>query len=493
MRASWGKARIGAIAISSAVLLAAMLAIAQPVPAQTISLHGNVAPDAIALSPVGHADPATVLTMGITLMPRNQAEVNALIAAQEDPKSPQYHKWLTTGEYARRFGPTEQDFNAVAAWLDRSGFQITGGSQQEGIVRFSGSVATVEKAFNTKIMTFRDGSKFGNTTEPEIPASFAPIIGEVTGLQNLGRLEPAYKSGGIQGLPAARPSKISPPAAKLISDFSPAFSMTLVGGTGDTFAPPDFYTFYDENPLLNAGINGGPNPALPLAPSDCIGIFAQSNIFTDLLSFFTSDQNQIFFSIAPINLTIDTSAEGDPGVRKGSDAEAYLDIEWSHSVAPGDPIILYVSNPTAFTYEENLQDGLGTAVNQNKCGAINISFQAVCGQPASFFTSTLGTIFAKAQLQGQSVFVASGDDGVDMCNEGVPNVNELSANPLTTSVGGTGFTPEFDGNGNDVGSVSEFAWNDNNTSNAGQNSATGGGLSQVFTTKPAFQTGEGAE
>ena len=78
-----------------------------------------------------------------------------------------------------------------------------------------------------------------------------------------------------------------------------------------------------------------------------------------------------------------------------------------------------------------------------------------------------------------------------MCDEGVPNVNELSANPLVTSVGGTGFTPEFDGNGNDVGFVSESAWNDNNTSNAGQNSATGGGISQVFTTKPAFQTGEG--
>src|SRR5580704_9808459 len=130
-----------------------------------------------------------------------------------------------------------------------------------------------------------------------------------------------------------------------------------------------------------------------LWPRLTVSAFSRRATFSPTYSVFSQAIRTRFFSIAPINLTIDTSAEGDPGVRKGSDAEAYLDVEWSHSVAPGDPIILYVSNPTAFTYEENLQDTLGTAVNQNKCGAINISFQAVCGQPASFFISTLGTIF----------------------------------------------------------------------------------------------------
>ncbi len=167
-----------------------------------------------------------------------------------------------------------------------------------------------------------------------------------------------------------------------------------------------------------------------------------------------------------------------------------MDIEWSHSVAPGDPIILYVANPNSFTYEQNLQDAIGAAVNQNKCGVINISYDD-CGQPASFYTSTMGTIFSKAQPFGQSVFVSAGDDGVDTCDEGVPNINELSANHLVTSVGGTGFTPDFNAEGNDVGFVAESAWNDNTLATAGQHTATGGGKSQVFTTKPAFQTGEG--
>jgi subtilase family serine protease len=137
-----------------------------------------------------------------------------------------------------------------------------------------------------------------------------------------------------------------------------------------------------------------------------------------------------------------------------------------------------------------LLDGLTTAVDQNKCGAINVSF-GECGSPAAYFTSMLGPVFKKSHTQGQSVFIASADHGVDNCFEQAPNVSELSTNPLTTSVGGTEFVPNWDSDGNDVGFVSEYAWNDTNTGDAGENTATGGGLSKVFTAKPSWQKGEG--
>ena len=113
-------------------------------------------------------------------MPRNQAELDKLIAAQQDPSSPQYLQWLTDDEYTRRFGPTERDFNAVADWLTSSGFQVSRGSREEGMIRFSGTVAAVEKEFNANIMTFGDGSQFANTAEPEIPAAFTSVIGYIS-------------------------------------------------------------------------------------------------------------------------------------------------------------------------------------------------------------------------------------------------------------------------------------------------------------------------
>lgn len=353
-----------------------MLAMAPSVSAQSVSLRETVAPEASRLSPVGYADPAKVLTMAIEFMPRNQAELDALIAAQQDSTSPQYQQWLTPDEYTRRFGPSQRDFNAVVDWLKASGFQVTRGSRDEGMLRFSGTVAAVEKEFNARIMTFGDGSQFANTAEPEIPAAFASLIGYIAGLQNLGTLEPALKSSRIHGLPAAKPPKTSRLGTNLKSGLSPAWAWTNWNPSvpGNTFAPPDFHTFYDEQPLLNAGIKGG-------ASNDCIAIFALSNIFTDLLSAFTSRPDNAF-TLAPISLTIDTSSEGDPGVVNGPDGEAYLDIEWSHAVAPYDPQILYVANPNEYEADVNLLDGLTTAVKQNKCGAINVSF-GECGSPPS--------------------------------------------------------------------------------------------------------------
>jgi hypothetical protein len=76
---------IGILFAGSFTLFCAILAMALPVWAQSVSLHGNVAPDAIRLSSVSHAGPAKILTLTIQFVPRNQAEVTALIAAQQDP------------------------------------------------------------------------------------------------------------------------------------------------------------------------------------------------------------------------------------------------------------------------------------------------------------------------------------------------------------------------------------------------------------------------
>ena len=86
------------------------------------------------------------------------------------------------------------------------------------------------------------------------------------------------------------------------------------------------------------------------------------------------------------------------------------------------------------------------------------------------------------------MFVSAGDSGVDTCDLGTPNINELSADPLVTSVGGTEFDPQLDNEGNDVGFVPEAAWNQVTPQTAGQNETTGGGQSQVFS-KPSYQFG----
>ena len=80
------------------------------------------------------------------------------------------------------------------------------------------------------IMTSEDGSAYANGSDPQIPARFTGIIAMIDGLDNI---------------------RHSRPLAIRISPLS-----------GSAFKPSDFYTFYNEQPLLNSGINGA-DPVIP--------------------------------------------------------------------------------------------------------------------------------------------------------------------------------------------------------------------------------------
>ena len=175
-----------------------------------------------------------------------------------------------------------------------------------------------------------------------------------------------------------------------------------------------------------------------------------------------------------------------PGTtHNGYELEAELDLEWSHAIAPGASQKLFVASGEAAA--DPLADVIAAAVNDNQCATISISY-SYCGASSSEFTEVLDPIFQKAAAQGQSVFVSSGDDGAAAedgdCNPiDTRGVNEMSADPYVTSVGGTQSNPLYDAHGNDLGYSQESAWN----SDGG---ASGGGVSSVFT-KPSYQTGPG--
>ncbi len=486
--------RIGRVLVAFNFLLGMTFAfsLVRPAFAQTVTLQDTVAPDAKTMTPVGHADPSKMLNLDIRFALRNRAEMDRLMAEQMRPGSPNYQKWITPEEFSRRFGPTTEDFDAVQKWLTDNGFHVSGGSQREGYLRVSGDVATAERAFNTRIEDFGNG-KFGNIKEPQIPARFADTIADIVGLHNLAHLQPAYrlkKETRDKLLRKARPHRTS-------SGGGPQFNLGAIGDSGFTFAAPDFYTFYDENPAFDVGATGNNG-------SDCIGIFGATSIFNEPITEYSScaqseADGQVciiydYFSFFSQYTSLSTDpeltkedAEPNNDVFADFDGEAYLDIEWSHVAAPGAPITLYIANPATDTEEQWLTDALGLMVDDNRCGALNFSYSN-CGSAASFYTRSLGNLVTQAQMQGQSIFVSSGDRGADMCGEGKRNVNEFSANPLITSVGGTGFDPTYNDNGFATGYVSEFAWNDETTETEGENTVTGGGVSSVFT-KPTWQQG----
>src|SRR5262245_2150707 len=85
-----------------------------------VRLSGHINPLARAENDIGPIDGSEILS-SITLRFRQtaeqQAELEALLARQQDPASPDYHRWLTPEEYGQRFGLSQDDLATVTGWL----------------------------------------------------------------------------------------------------------------------------------------------------------------------------------------------------------------------------------------------------------------------------------------------------------------------------------------------------------------------------------------
>lgn len=440
------------------VLIAAMaliVAIARPASAgqPAMMLEGNHPDQAAEIVGTAPAPPAQTLAMHLTMALRNRGELDRLLADQQDPSSPQYHRWLTPDEFTNRFGPTTADLARVTDWLKRKGFTVESADASTREVLFNANVEQAQSAFGVKIEMSADKRWYSNTSDPVVPAEIAPLIESIRGLDNLLRGRPQVRR--VSSVPAS-----------------------VVNGIGPAFGPTDIYTFYDETPLLNQNIDGGGN--------GCIAVIEDSNIDEPGANAFNAQFGLPALSAANFSVTL--VDKHDPG-QTGDEEETMVDVIYSHAVAPGASVRIYLGDQ-AHSRSLAVLDAIHAAITEktSPCSAISMSF-SLCGGSKGLY-KTQNNFFAQAASQGQSVMVATGDNGAaglkldqsnGTCVAGTSrNVNELATSPNVTAIGGTEFTPEYS-DGNDVGFVAESVWND-------AEGATGGGQSKVFK-KPAFQTG----
>ena len=441
-----------------AIGLAVSIAAARPAMAGDAAtiLEGNHPDEAADIAGQTYAPHSMPLEMHLTMAIRNRAELTRLLADQQDPASPDYHRWLTADEFTARFGPTDADLARVARWLKKKGFALKSADASTREITFTGSVAQAQTGFAVKIAATRDGRNYANTTDPKVPADLAPLIESIDGLDNMLH---------SKAVVSKRDSSASSP------DFD--------NGQGEAFGPEDLYTFYDETPLLNDGIDG--------SGGGCIAVVEDSNLDDAAAAAFNTQFD--LPALTASNFKVVLVDGSDPGLNQDQ-TETMVDVNYSHSIAPGSNVRIYLGNQNK-AKSSAILDAIQAALKEKNgpCSAISISF-SFCGGSKGFY-KTQSNLFAQAAAQGRSVFVATGDLGAagikfnarqGTCSPATTRgINELAGSPNVTAIGGTEFTPEFDADGNDIGFVAESVWNDGS-------GATGGGTSKVFK-KPAFQKG----
>jgi hypothetical protein len=453
--------------LAVALLLPAALA-SDPEPDRLL-LRGDVPPGLAAVRPAGAPDPdAPMDRLILALKPRPgaQADLDRLLADQADPRSPDYHRWLTPEAFGDRFGPTPEALDRTRAWLAGEGLAVEAVSAGRLAITFSGTVAQVERAFRTRIRTFRvDGRlRQGNADAPSIPRALADVVAGVVSLHDLPRR--AQNTGFRPAGPALAPAADHP------------------------LTPRDFAIIYGADALDRRGLDG---------TGVSVAVAARTRIHLgDTATFRRS------FGLPPRAPEVVVNG-ADPGNLGGDEeAEANLDVQWAGAAAPGATVKLVASASTAGT------DGIDLSaqfiVNHNLAPVVSISFGQCEQRMGPAEQAFYKNLWAQAAAQGMTVLVAAGDSGPAGCDWGGQSassgraVNGLASTPYNLAVGGTQFhegdgcywkdTPDPDGTAA-FRHIPERAWNESALEPGGAGLwATGGGTSTLYV-KPGWQAAPG--
>ena len=461
------------LSVSLATLFAQQDRIAGPVDRrQKVALKGNIHPNANPQFDAGPVDPSMKLDHVMVMLKRSaaqQADLDQLLAEQQDRSSRNYHAWLTPEQFGDRFGASPNDIAQVVSWLQAEGLAVDEVSRARNWIWFSGTAGQMQAALRTEVRRYSVAgeSHFANSTEPSVPAAIEPLV------------------SGIQGLDDFRPQPGQARRVLLSTESAPNSVVPLFTNSAGThlLAPDDFAIIYNLSPLYNAGYDGS-GQRIVVAGRSAVDL-ADIRAFRNLYGL---PQNDPQIVLVPGTV--------DPG-KTSSMGEADLDIEWAGAVARKANIIYVYSTDVS-------RISVPYAINQNLASVITYSF-GLCEQLNT--QSTLASTRALAQqanAQGITWVASSGDSGAAGCEppfkasqaSGGVAVAFPASLPEVTAVGGTQFD-EGDGafwsafNSSTFASarsyIPEKGWNE---SGAGGLASSGGGLSVVFP-KPSWQAGPG--
>jgi pseudomonalisin len=439
----------------------------------TVILQKNVPPLARPEFDIGEADaslPMERMILTLRLPPQKSAELENFLTELHDPASPDFHHWLTPEEFKERFGPGTEDIQAVTDWLTSHGFSIDEIANGGAWINFSGTAASVESAFHTRIHNYQVNGKLhhANAQDPSIPRAFSDLVAGIVTLHDFPR---KMMNNGIRVVPL------------------PGSLPDFTSGTNHYLAPGDFATIYNVNALYNAGIDGS---------GQSIAIVGRTHPSSANWSTFRS---MMGLSANPPQVIVNGTDPGDLGANE--DTEADLDVEWSGAVASNATIRFVISKSTHTT------DGVDLSaqyiVNNNLAPVMSTSFGSCEADLGSSEDAFYNNLWQQAAAQGITSFISSGDSGAAGCNVGSDTsgsgqaVNGLASPPYNVAVGGTQFSEGSGsywntGNGSGytsaVSYIPEKAWNESALAGGSGLWATGGGVSSLYA-KPAWQVSPG--
>jgi subtilase family serine protease len=432
-------------AVSLLALVAFVLAVGRVSVAEPKTLLTSHVREAVVTGqarPVGQLPATQIMHFDVVLALRHHPELKNFLQELYDPTSPSYHQYVTVQQFTERFGPSQEDYDALVAFAKASGFKVTSGSRDSMDIQFTASVANIEKAFHVTMGVYEHPTEnrtfYSPDREPTVNLPFQ--LWHISGLDNYSIPRPLYKH---------RNHRVKSNA-------------TTGSCPEQSFCGSDMRAAYYEGTSLTGG---GQN----------IGLleFAGFDI-ADVNTYYKNAGQTRTFAVTGIS-TDGTSI--NCVYPSCDDTEQTIDITQAGGMAPG------VS--TIYMYVGSTDTALLSAMTSDTPLPLNLSSSWTWTPPDP---QTDDPYFEKMATLGQSFFEASGDSG------GYQNEAPWPSNSAyVIAVGGTALvtagpagpwqseTAWSDGGGGWGTDVSIPSWQ---VAAAAQCAEKGGGCSQIYRNVP---------
>lgn len=406
---------------------------------------------------------ATRVSIDVELRSRDAAALAALIAAQRNPASPEFHRWLTPASFAARFGPDDAEAAAVERWA--ASFGIAAGRNGAELI-LTAPAPTLGRALGTTIV--QQGGRLASTREPSLPARvdsdlaalwstdeppgvplvassepIAPFVGRIATVATSASMPAAAPSAEPGAGAAAEPGagaavgqalRLRPASAAAVQSCAAASSQ------GASFSSVGDH--YGIGTLQATGDDG---------QGETIGLFELAGFSMGDIDTYESCLG-VDTPVTAVQIGIGRNPVGFLAYGGEGSEEAELDIEAAIAEAPDAHIVVYEGSsqysvwqamidgatvdgndveiaPDGFVPDDALD--LGTVLRPP--AVISVSWGWPWSNPDSAPEVQPGDdpLFEQAASQGQSIFAASGDFGSS------GGTLYPADSPWVTGVGGT--------------------------------------------------------
>lgn len=341
---------------------------------------------------------------------------------------------ISRSEFHGSFGANINDMDQIEKFAYHFGLTIVRSSIIERTIELQGTIGQLESAFNVNLSNYEDeaGNSFrGRQGEIQIPSELDGIVEGVFGLDNRSVATAKYQ---------------------ILDKNHPAFASHKASGNS-AFNPDQLAKTYNY-------------PADVTGKNQCIAIIELGGGFrsSDLTAYFNG------LGLKPPKVVARSVDRGHnhPGNPNGADGEVMLDIEVAATLAPDATIVVYFAKNT----DKGFLDAINAAVHDSHYNpsVISISWGSAEINWTQQSLNAFNQAFQAAAIMGVTVCVAAGDTGSsDGVSDGKVHVDFPASSPYVLACGGTKLQVDKSGR-----RAVEVVWNESN------DSATGGGISEVF-------------